>query len=172
MYSTDSRCVKGKPVVYVWVGEPIKPGPGESVQRAVARWFAQKLASCELAEGVLDFRHFDKHKWRLEGFIEERLNRAAAGKLTPGSEVVPIARAAEHGLPMFEFRWHYDARLLNTRKKELIRHYDGEPRDEPGTVFGVHMHAKVLYKDDERIVDEQNEEMDRAITIFLSYTGS
>lgn len=173
MYSIDSRCVQKKPVSYVWIGAEVECHPGESVQRAVARWFAQQVASRELREGVLDSSRFDKHKSRLEAYVEERLDRAAAGKLTPGSEVIPLARANQQGLPMFEFRWHRDARLLKRGKKELIRHYDGEPEELQGEVFGVHMHLKVLYgADDEKITEGQNSEIDHAIQVFLAYTES
>lgn len=70
-----------------------------------------------------------KYKMRLEAFVEEKLDRAVTGSLTPGTEVIFLARSKRGDAPMFEFRWHRDARELRVGKREQIRHYDAEPLD-------------------------------------------
>lgn len=84
-----------------------------------------------------------KYKMRLEAFVEEKLDRAVAGSLTPGTEVIFLARSKREDAPMFEFRWHRDARELRVGKREQIRHYDAE-----------------------LIQKAQNKEIDRAIAVY------
>lgn len=69
-------------------GKPIEHVDGESAQRAVARWFAAMAANQEFAWGLLDSRRYNKYKMRLEAFVEKKLDRAVAGSLTPGTEVI------------------------------------------------------------------------------------
>ncbi|WP_141671604.1 hypothetical protein [Bifidobacterium breve] len=45
-------------------------------------------ANQEFAWGLLDSRRYNKYKMRLEAFVEEKLDRAVAGSLTPGTEVI------------------------------------------------------------------------------------
>ena len=163
----DSRCVRGRVVNYQWRGKPIEHVDGESAQRAVARWFAAMAANQEFAWGLLDSRRYNKYKMRLEAFVEEKLDRAVAGSLTPGNEVIFLAHSKRGDAPMFEFRWHRDARELRVGKREQIRHYDAEPLDLIDVVWGLHMHLKdVRSGDDELIQKAQNKEIDRAIAVY------
>ncbi|MDX5142012.1 MULTISPECIES: hypothetical protein [Bifidobacterium] len=100
-------------------------------------------ANQEFAWGLLDSRRYNKYKMRLEAFVEEKLDRAVAGSLTPGTEVIFLARSKREDAPMFEFRWHRDARELRVGKREQIRHYDAE-----------------------LIQKAQNKEIDRAIAVY------
>lgn len=171
MGNIGCRCVRGKAVKYCWAGEDIQRMQGERVERAVARWFALVAANQEFAWGLLDLKRFDKYKDRTEAFIEEKLERAADGRLLPGTEVVPIGRAGKR--PMYEFRWHRDERQLKGVKREQLRHYDAEPWQMPDCVFGMHMHLKdVRSGDDDLIAAGQDEEIDKAISLYEQLESS
>lgn len=164
MDGSDCRCTQKSPVRYEWFGEPIICERGESVEQVLASWFAGRAANKEFEWGQLDSRRFDKYKMRLEAFLEEKLERLQAGELTPGTEVVPVARAQKKGLPMFEFRWHREERMLNGARKEQIRHYDSEPVEFADAVFGLCMHLKDVRSGDDRIISAvQDEQIDLAI---------
>lgn len=166
MVVSDSRCVRGRRVRYDWFGEPIRRGEDESVELAVARWFANRSANAYLADGRLEPRRFDKYRMQTEAYVEEALERASAGRLLPGTEVVALARARHEDCPMYEFRWHRDARQLRGGRKELIRHYDAEPWSKPDAVYGLGMHMKdVSGADDGLINEEQNRQIDAAIAL-------
>ena len=161
----DCKCTKGTPVDYKWAGDDIHQTEEETLAQAIARWFALKAANLEMTQGALDSRRFNKYLLSMEAFIEQRIVRLQAGKLTPGTEVVVIARAQQKNLPMFEFRWFAPSPQLKSKHKELIRHYDYEPADKTSCVFGVHMHLKKISGSDDEIIDKQNAEIDVAIDI-------
>lgn len=136
------------------------------MERAVARWFANRCANDYLVDGRLESRRFDKYLMQTEAYVEEALERASAGRLLPGTEVVALARARHENCPMYEFRWHRDARQLQGNRKELIRHYDAEPQSKPDAVYGLGMHLKdVRSADDGVIGEEQNRQIDEAIML-------
>lgn len=164
MQLRDSRCVQGSDVDYQWFGEPLEVAAGETVEHALATWFAGRAANQELAWGTLSSKRFKKYKARVAAFLEMKLLRAKRGQLTPGTEVIPVSRAWQQDIPMFEFRWHHDERLLTTVKKVQIRHYGSEPEEFPCSAFGLRLHLKDVRSDDEAIISaEQNEEIDQAI---------
>ncbi|QOL32647.1 hypothetical protein [Bifidobacterium eulemuris] len=154
------------PVHYDWFGEDISREEGETLPRAIARWFAEKAANEELRWGNLSSTRFEKCKYQTEAYVEEAIERVSAGKARPGTEVVAVARARQQGCPLFELRWHRDVRQLNGVKKEQIRQYESEPEELSDCVFGLHMHLKdVRSGDDAAINAAQNEHIDRAIAI-------
>lgn len=161
---SECRCTQGHSIIYEWFGEPFERLPHETEEHAVARWFASRAANTELSWGFLSPKRFDKYRMQLEAFLEQKLMRLAAGKLTPGTEVIPLAKAQQQGLPMFEFRWHREARQLDHSKKDQIRHYDSEPTDMPTHSFGLHMHLKdIRSSDDDLIAKQQNDHINIAI---------
>lgn len=138
-----SRCVQGRPVRYDWYGDEVPADATVCAESRVASWFARKTANELLNTGNLKSAHFDDFRIQLEGFVRNKLSRAAQGKLLPGSEVQTLQAALPEGLDMFEFRLHFPCRLLDADgRKLLIRHYDEEPRELPENVYGVHMHVK------------------------------
>ncbi|MCI1635224.1 hypothetical protein [Bifidobacterium sp.] len=164
MEATDCRCCKHGPVNYRWAGEDIERQDGETLSRAIARWFASKCANSELGWGNLDFNRFDKYKQRTEAYIEEKINRIEQGKLTPGSEIVVSESARKLGIVMFEFKWERNEFQLKQNKTEHIRHYDAEPEELAGYVFGLHMHLKDVRIEDDVVVNQkQDHEMAVAI---------
>lgn len=168
MDGSDCRCTKKKRVKYEWFGDHIDCEQGESLERALAVWFAGKAANKELEWGQLDSRRFMQYRMRLEAFLEVKIERLLAGKLTPGTEVVPVARAQRQGIPMFEFRWYRKERMLVGIGKEQIRHYDSEPAEFQDTAFGLCMHLKdVRSGDDSIIAMAQNDQIDVAIRRHL-----
>ncbi|PST46239.1 hypothetical protein CPA40_06555 [Bifidobacterium callitrichos] len=166
MKIAGSRCVRGGDVDYQWFGEPLEVARGETIEHALATWFAGRAANQEMAWGVLAPRYFERYKARLAAFLEVKLIRAKRGRLTPGTEVIPVSRAWQQDIPMFELRWHRDERLLSGVGKEQIRHYESEPQEFPRSVFGLHLHLKDVRSGDESIIAaEQNEEIDQAIDL-------
>lgn len=165
----DCRCTCGEPVDYQWHGESLGDdgNAGESDARRVARWFAVKAANKEFAWGTLEYSRFDKYRMRMEAFLEEKLERAMAGMLFPGTEVVNVERAREKGIPMFEFRWHRDERQLKGCRREQIRHYEVELEEYPDSAFGLHCHLKDVRSGDDAVISaEQNEEIDKAVSMY------
>ena len=172
MIGADSRCTRRNPVRYVWLGGNGIPSEveGSDLARAIADRFAVVFANEELRRGLLPSRHFDKYEKRTSAFIEQKINRMLIGRLKPGTEVVPVAKAYGSGIRMFEFRWTRDTRLLRGNESEQIRHYDSEPQEHEGCVFGLHMAVKDLRRGDDDIISkEPNQDIDHALDAGLAY---
>ena len=161
----ESRCVGRRPVRYDWYGDEVPADSGISAESRVAHWFAVKTANDLLRDGRLKSTHFNDVVTQLEGFVWNKLDRASQGRLTPGTEVQAVYAAVRENLAMFEFRMHFRSGLLDTDgRKLLIRHYDDEPPELPGNVYGVHMHVKdVSGGRDEDIHASQDEQIAYAI---------
>ena len=114
---------------------------------------------------MLSSKRFDKFQVLLSANVEEMLLDAAKGQLTPGSDVIHLARSKEAPAPMFEFHWGFHTSLLpGNGRQVLIRHYDAEPEDHTGVIFGLLIHRKdVSSDDDEEIHDEQDDFITAAI---------
>lgn len=159
-----SRATAGRSVVYEWHGEHIEscaPTP----ERKVADWFAARCANELLGKGVLKAKYFNKFQMLLSANVEEGLLAASRGQLRPGSDVIPLARSKEAPAPMFEFHWWFHASMLSGDERQvLVRHYDAEPADHTGAIFGLLIHRKdVSSGDDVAIHDEQDDFIDVAI---------
>lgn len=170
MEATDCRCYKRGPVNYRWAGEDIERHSGETLSHAIARWFALKCANSELSCGNLDSNRFNKYRDRTEAYIEEKIDRIEQGKLTPGSEIVVSESARKQGIVMFEFKWKREEFQLKKIKIEQIRHYDAEPENLAGYVFGLHMHLKDVRIEDDVVVNKkQDDEMDVAMAFHRQH---
>lgn len=162
---TGSRACGGKECVYEWHGDDL-PAHGCMVEHAVADWFASICANELLAMGMLSARCFNRFCDRIAGQVAAKLVAVAAGEASPGTEVVPVASADVDGVPMFEFRWTFETSLLNGRgRKVLVRHYDAEPNDRSGVIFGLLIHRKDVSGSDGEVKAKQNEQIRRAIAI-------
>ena len=167
--SMKSRCVSGKPVKYLWAGEPLGQSleRGESVSGVVAAWFAGVAANQELASGNVDSRHFDKYKIKIKAFLEEKLDRLQEGTLTPGSEVVMVERARTQNI--FELRWHFET-VSQKKGKTQIRHYEAEPSEVGDSAFGLVMHVKDVSGAEGEIAEKQNRQIDMAIELYSKHS--
>lgn len=160
----DSRAVKGESVIYEWHGEHIDSDE-ETTERKVADWFALRCANELLNKKLLGPQRFNKFRMLLSANVEEMLLAAAKGQLTPGSDVIHLARSKEAPAPMFEFHWGFHTSLLpGNGRQALIRHYDAEPEDRTGVIFGLLIHRKdVSSGDDGAIHAEQDDFITAAI---------
>lgn len=169
VHPARSRCVSGKPVVYLWAGESLGQTleQGKTISKTVASYFAGKIANQELANGNIDSRRFDKYRIKLEAFLEEKLDRLQEGKLTPGSEVVEAKHAGSRSV--FELRWHFEV-AAQRKGKTQIRHYEAEPREVKDSVFGLVLHVKDVTGGDPEITEKQNLQIEVAENLYDKYS--
>lgn len=170
--STDSRCTQGRPVRYSWAGESTVRLDAHTmdVAAAVAEQFASKAANQELVRGKIDSKHFSKYRSKLKAFLENKLNRLQEGKLTPGSEVIPIKRASRDAR-IFELRWHHETTIHKSTKAQ-IRHYVGEPPEIENSVFGLVIHLKDTSGPETEITEKQNEQIDKSLNIYSKHSAN
>lgn len=172
LHSTDSRCTQQRPVHYIWAGETlIQSGDSrENIAATVAEQFAIKAANQELLRGRIDSKHFLQYKIKLKAFLENKLRRLQSGKLTPGSEVIPVEKV-KHYARMFELRWHHETTLHKSRKVQ-IRHYVGEPPEIENSVFGLVMHLKDTTGTETEIARKQNEQIDKSLKLYQEHSSN
>ncbi|WP_314147515.1 hypothetical protein [uncultured Leifsonia sp.] len=158
-----SRCCRGLPLDYKWFGEN-RSAHGEAIDGALAAFY--------------DAMHREGLRWNPYRWAAARaefrgyLLRGIQGDLTPVNEVKKIDPYRNDFLYEIRFKVKVDEpdEKGNAVFRAIpVRAYHGEPEDPQFTFVGLHVHEKVIVRDDKRATNDlQNVEIDKAIELYLT----
>lgn len=163
--ATDSFCCSGTAVRYWWVDGATK-SDSDAIDTVL-----------DAVEAMLETPGWELRDMAVDdeiGFIRALLQRAAAGRLAPITEIKAIRRQAMERL--FEIRHEIHlldrklvmGKVMDTRPRtELMRAYHAEePVHLPRNAIGLHVHLKEVADDARDTEAFQDESIDRAVAVL------
>ncbi|BDR52538.1 hypothetical protein KIM372_04450 [Bombiscardovia nodaiensis] len=165
-----SRCTRGKPAIYQWIGQPIKSENEFPTPLEIGNHFANIIAKDKFISGALTYYSYEAFRIRIATAIAAKIKHASLGMLAAGSDVVPLASAGHR--PLFEIRWEARYAYLRGGATVHIRQYVGEPSAEPNLILGLHAHEKAVSGSPAEIRILQNAQIFIAIQHFDQWQGA